>query len=765
MIGWRRITNWRTLLRHFRGLRRFRVLAAALTVITLSALSTQGQNRGASHEKASLSEDQSNPFWSRLVSEMAAGLRAGQEGAASKKEDSTAKDAEQNSRPAESKAAPRTDSSAGENASLLVDASTPRHDSSRTGDAPADAHEGGGKESQEEQIVKVGLNDRVTMHVADLPLAAALKMLSEPTRRNIVLADGAGGTVTASLYNVTFDEALQAMLVSNNLGYRAQGDFIFVYPIAELAKMMEAERQVSSKVFRLTYISAAAAKALVEPLLSNTGKVSVTPPATAGLGGAEGMGDTKGDALASPDTIIVTDYPDRLEAIGKVLKELDAHPKQVLIESTIMRATLDEDNALGIDFTTVGGIDFTELSSTSPAAQSITTGNTPPAFLQETTWTGRTDLNGALPAGGFTFGIIKDQVGVFIRALEQITDTDVLANPKVLALNKQAGQVIVGRRDGYLTTTITETTAVQKVEFLETGTVLTFRPFIGDDGYVRMEIHPKDSTGGLTEANLPFEQTTEVTTNVLVKDGHTILIGGLFREVSTAARGQVPVLGNVPIAGALFRRTRDSTVREEVIVLLTVHVIKGEPDSLASDALQEDAERFRVGMRQGMQWLGRERLAQAHFRWAMSHLASGDVDKALWDTRLAIHNSPRHLDAIKLKEKLLNKRNWESDASAIRTYVSERLAEEQGIVKPPFGRPGPPFVVPEDVEGPSGMEEDDAGVDAPNPPVQTPAKSADSPEFPVSSIPAPDVSGRPDETTSEYSLEESSSPGAAGRTP
>ena len=173
------------------------------------------------------------------------------------------------------------------------------------------------------------------------------------------------------------------------------------------------------------------------------------------------------------------------------------------------------------------------------------------------------DFNAALPGGGFTFGIIKDQIGVFIRALEAITDTEVLANPKLLALNKQVAQVIIGRRDGYLTTTFTETLAIQTVEFLETGTVLSFRPFIGEDDVVRMEIHPKDSTGGLTQANLPFEQTTEVTTNILVRDGHTILIGGLFREVTTATRGQVPGLGNIPFAGALFRSERDeqSTVK------------------------------------------------------------------------------------------------------------------------------------------------------------------------------------------------------------
>ena len=417
---------------------------------------------------------------------------------------------------------------------------------------------------------------------------------------------------------------------------------------------------------------------------------------------------TEGDALASPDTLLITDFEDNLEQIAKVVKELDQRPKQVLIESTILRATLNDDNALGIDFTTVGGVDFEAVGSVSPAAQSITTGNIPSSDLQRTNFTVRDELNSGLPAGGFTFGIIKDQVAVFVRALEQITDTDVLANPKVLTLNKQIGHVLVGRRDGYITTTITETTAVQKVEFLETGTVLSFRPFINDDGSVRMEIHPKDSTGGLTEANLPFEQTTEVTSNIIVKDGHTILIGGLFREVATSTRGQTPLLGNLPVLGALFRRTRDTTAREEVIVLLTVHVIKDDGDAKASQEMREDVERFRVGMRRGLQWFGRERLAEAHYRWALEHMSKGQTGLALWDAQMALNNHPRHIDAIKLNEKLLGQRDWASEASSVRHYIMDRINEERDVTAPPFGRPfAPPFEFPKEIEGPTGVEDDD----------------------------------------------------------
>lgn len=205
--------------------------------------------------------------------------------------------------------------------------------------------------------------------------------------------------------------------------------------------------------------------------------------------------------------------------------------------------------------------------------------------------------------------------------MEEVTDTTVLANPKILALNKQKGQVIVGRRDGFMTTTVTETQAIQTVEFLETGTQLVFRPFIGDDDFVRVELHPEDSVGFVNAQGLPSEQTTEVTTNVIVRNGETILIGGLFREVTTDARSQIPWLGNLPGIGALFRSNSDSTSREEVIILLTIHIVKDrEAYAAASREQYEDIERMRVGIRQGLMWHGRERVAQAQYRKALDRV-------------------------------------------------------------------------------------------------------------------------------------------------
>ena len=103
-----------------------------------------------------------------------------------------------------------------------------------------------------------------------------------------------------------------------------------------------------------------------------------------------------------------------------------------------------------------------------------------------------------------------------------------------------------------------------------------------------------------------------------------------------------------------------------------------------------------------MQWLGRERLAQSHYGWALEHMAAGDIDRALWNVKIALHNYPRHVHAVKLLETLSGQRDWDSEASSIRSYVRDRIMKDDGIETPDFGLPvAPPFVLPEFLDGPA----------------------------------------------------------------
>ncbi len=548
--------------------------------------------------------------------------------------------------------------------------------------------------------VSVTNRGTVEMHVSELPLSDVLQLLSLEGQRNIVTSPNVNGTVTANLYDVSFEEALEAILVANGAGYRFSDNFVYIYTNEELAEIDAANAPPpESKVYRLNYISATDAKSYVSSLLADDETIAISPAPAEGI--RSDAEDGGGFANAAQDFVLVTARPEVHLEVEALLREIDIRPKQVLIEATILRADLKDENALGIDFTLVGGVDLELLGATSRGITNLALGLLPTDRYEQFNSNATTDFASNVTDGGLSVGIIKDHVAIFLRALEEVTNTTVLANPKVLALNKQKGQIIVGQRDGYMTTTVTETQAMQTVEFLETGTQLVFRPFVGDDGFIRVEVHPKDSSGFISVQGLPSEQTTEVTVNVIVRDGETILIGGLFREVTNDARSQVPGLGNLPVVGALFRSKSDSTVREEVIILLTIHIVK-DRDAYADASREqfENAERLRVGVRQGLMWHGRDRVAQAHYHKALDALSEGDRDKALWHLNLTLHNNGLMMPAIRLKEAILGRRAWEDDGTGGRGFLHQLISQERGYRFIPFGRPLPAPIQP-DTQGAS----------------------------------------------------------------
>jgi type IV pilus assembly protein PilQ len=545
--------------------------------------------------------------------------------------------------------------------------------------AQGDAKSGDAKPTQgtSASAPQVNVSDAgtVEIHVNEANLVEVLRMLSLQSQKNIIASKDVRGTVTANLYNVTIKEALDAILKSNGFGYREKGNFIYVYTSKELADIEKSERQTKTEVFRLHYSPAANVMNVIKPMLSNEGTVAFTAPAGKGI--EAGSKDAGGDALAGEDLIVVRDYPENLDRVRNALKDVDRRPQQILLEATIMSARLTEDNALGVDFNILGGVDFGAFTHTNGQITNadiapLSSNGKPRSF-------GTGDAFTKDIAGGLKIGFVTSEVSVFVSALETIANTSVLANPKVLALNKQRGEVLVGREDGYLTTTVTDTTTVQTVEFLKTGTRLTFRPYIGDDGYIRLEVHPEDSDGHVV-SGLPSKTTTEVTSNVMVKDGHTIVIGGLFRESSTAARAQIPLLGNLPIVGALFRNRQDLTTREEIIILLTPHIIKDDAAySRASEEAQKDMEKLRVGVRRGMMFFGRERLAESNYDKAVREMNKKNPSrrKAIWYLDAAINLNPTFMEAIKMKESLSGKEVTTVDNSSMHSFVKKQVMSER----------------------------------------------------------------------------------------
>lgn len=541
--------------------------------------------------------------------------------------------------------------------------------------------ESGAAAARAESRVSASGAGLLEIHLRDVSIADALEMLAEQLETNIVCGAGVTGTTTANLYGVTLDEALRAILHPRGYAFYHAGGTVVVGTQAEVSA---ASADIESRVFRLNYVTAAEAEPIVKSLLGDGARVvcsgsgsvagataTAERSAFSGRGGGGAAGQS---ASTAGEYVIVTDTRARLNQVQALLEQVDRRPRQVLIEATMLRATLNEDNRYGVDFSLLGGVDFENVDSLSNAGADLQTGLLPQRRLQDTTVNVGTDFAGAVQGGGFRFGIIHNSIAAFIRALEGVTDVTVVANPKVVALNRQEGEVIVGRRDGYLTTTVTQTAAVQTVDFLETGTQIRFTPAIINDEVVRLDVHPKDSSGGLTSANLPFEETTEAHTNILLRDGHTVLIGGLFRERTIASSQRIPLLGNIPVAGLLFQNRTDQTVREEVIILLTVHILKESKEETALfDGLLADVERVRIGARRSVLGTGRERLAQTFYHEAVRQLERGDRDAALFNLEMALHSHPRHHQALGLRERLRGEQLWDDEGDRIRQFALELI--------------------------------------------------------------------------------------------
>lgn len=487
----------------------------------------------------------------------------------------------------------------------------------------------------------------------DMPVKDALRMLAQMYQKNIVPSAKVDGIVTVSyLYDVTFEEALEAILGTHK--YETKGNFIKVYTNDEF---MQDKSRFEDASIKLYYINAEEAKKLATPLLSEFGQLGVTSPAK-----QDTVPGTGGDSLAIHDRLVVSDYPENIQKIRQMLADVDMAPSQVLIEVTVMEATLNEDIAFGIDWTTVLG--------------------TQPGFnvVDDDDPFGVTHRSGASQFGGiFSVGISIDDITAAITASEGITDKTVLANPKILALNKQAGKLIIGKQEGYRSSTTISSggNTTEEVQFLESGTVLEFRPFIGRDGMIRMELRPEQSDGSIDRVTgLPTKTTTEVITNVMVKDGHTIVLGGLFKEETNLGRTQVPVLGDVPFLGELFKSTADASKRTELIVLITPHIIR-TPEEADGATRIEDVYRLAYNARNSIHGLSRVRWAEARYSRAVAQYNAGNYNAALAELTCPYEIEPRnHLDAIRLRERIFRETQT-GDADSLERVMLRNLEKEE----------------------------------------------------------------------------------------
>jgi type IV pilus secretin PilQ/predicted competence protein len=443
------------------------------------------------------------------------------------------------------------------------------------------------------------------MHLDGVEVRKVLEILSREHSLNIVVSPGVSGQVTANLKDLTPEQIFDVVLKSCNLVAQRNQGVVYVYTPGELLTSqggIQDDSPVGIRVYHLNYVRSADLEKMVKPLLTKTGIITSSPAGRVGLmqlvapttggsgtsgggggggssgggssgGGAAGGGSqssvTGGDSLANGDTMVVQDRESSLVTVDEIVKKLDVQPPQVLIEAVIMSATLNRNYELGVNFGVVDSAGKALALAGDGAMLNAAAGFSPASVLQA--GTGLLSSGLATDDHGIKFGFSQRNVTGFITALSSMGKIEILATPRLLVLNKQPAELLLGNRLGYTTASQSLVSTVQTVNFLNVGTLLRVRPFISTDGMVRMEIHPERSTGQVVN-NIPSTSTSEVTTNVMVPDGSTIVIGGLMDNEDSRQQDGIPGLSRIPVIGALFRTRQRSLIKKELIVLLTVQI-------------------------------------------------------------------------------------------------------------------------------------------------------------------------------------------------
>lgn len=489
---------------------------------------------------------------------------------------------------------------------------------------------------------------RLSIHSRDDDLRILLEQLGEQAGLNILACQSVAGTITVSLNDVSVEEALAVVLKISGFLSRREGNVVYIGTAADFAALEKIHDRVTTRVYRPNYLTAKELANLLTPLITpGTGKISVTSPPAMGIG--TDSTTAGGDSLAQQDAVVIQDYENTLVQIDQVIKELDRRPAQVSIEAVIISVTLDDQNDFGVDFQLLRDKNNVRFGWGNPRINPLNGGGVVDPN------TGGVNGEFQFDTGGLKFAFLDDSLGVFINALETVGDANIVASPKLLCLNKQKAEILIGQRLGYISTTVTQTYSTQNVEFLDVGTQLRLRPYISSDGLIRMEVHPELSTGAVQVQGgftLPNKTLTEVTTNVMCPDGCTVIIGGLMREELTTDVTQVPLLGSLPLAGPLFRNKTDNVSRVEILVLLTPRIIYDEESTTEGERYRRESDDVEAAKFHRMSPVGRAHLSRDYLGRANKAMQEGKRHIAERYARLAVHYDPLNREAVEFYKNL-----------------------------------------------------------------------------------------------------------------
>ncbi|MEY4736512.1 MAG: hypothetical protein RL302_831 [Pseudomonadota bacterium] len=425
----------------------------------------------------------------------------------------------------------------------------------------------------------IGYNgQKLSLNFQNIEVRSLLQVIADFTNFNIVTSDSVSGSVTLRLQDVPWDQALDIILQAKGLGMRKSGNVLWVAPKDEIASKEKLDLE-----------SVAAVQSL-EPLRTQSFQINYAKAAeiaaqlTAGGGGAASSArilSTRGSVIAEPRTnqLFVTDIPSKLEQVQQLLAKLDIAVRQVLIEARIVEASDSFGKSLGVR---LGG-----GNPTNAATLGTTEGGPLNAAFGSSYTTGASGTNSGnfvnLPStgalgfanpGAFAISLFGESANKFlnleISALEADGKGKVVSSPRVVTADQIKALIEQGTELPYQ---VASSSGATSIAFRKANLKLEVTPQITPEGNIILDLDvTKDTVGQSTPAGFAID-TKHIKTQVLVENGGTVVIGGIFTEDQTESQAKVPFFGDLPIFGALFRTKSSSNTKREMLVFITPKMI------------------------------------------------------------------------------------------------------------------------------------------------------------------------------------------------
>lgn len=373
----------------------------------------------------------------------------------------------------------------------------------------------------------------LTLDFKDVDLKDALKIITQASGLNIVMDNDVKATVSITLKDVAWQTALDSILKTNELTYRFEGNIIRIMTLDTVKKETDT-LPLSTKVITLNFAKATDLQASLGKMISSRGNIQTN---------------------VNTNSLIVTDTPEILNKIENLASALDVRTPQVLIEALIMSVKLTDSDKFGMDFT-------------------LTHKQRPERKITQTLKAPSTVLDISLGKTIFPLWNLSETLSIFAEDKR----VDILANPRVLTLDNLPAQIEILEQVPYTyTSQSTEgSSTISSTQFKDVGIKLYVTPHITKDRFISLMVKAEQSfvASFVGTTNEPSIDSRKVDTNFMLKDGESVAIGGLRKKDNTTTIDKVPLLGDIPIVGKLFRKEVKEIVNTELIIFITPHIME-----------------------------------------------------------------------------------------------------------------------------------------------------------------------------------------------